>query len=315
AELGSPFHAVPLPFDPAARIDWTPVWSFRSNSFRYLPTSYCYYGYPSPPDATTSWADSNGCAAGNTLEEAALQGLLELVERDAVAIWWYNRLSRPGVDLESYDEPYVDELRRCYASLGRELWALDITSDLGIPTFAAVSRRIDQPAEDILFGFGAHLDARVALLRALTEMNQFMPAVHGAGSRGPASSTTGPHGYGDRAAVDWWQTATLRNQPYLAPSADIPARRAWDHAPLSSADLRDDVSLCIARAARLGLETLLLDQTLPDVGLRVVKMIVPGMRHFWARFAPGRLYDVPVEMGWLPRPLREDELNPIPMFL
>ncbi|HSN98824.1 MAG TPA: TOMM precursor leader peptide-binding protein, partial [Candidatus Nanopelagicales bacterium] len=47
AELGSPFHAVPLPFDPAARIDWTPVWSFRSNSFRYLPTSYCYYGYPS----------------------------------------------------------------------------------------------------------------------------------------------------------------------------------------------------------------------------------------------------------------------------
>ena len=40
-------------------------------------------------------ADCNGCAAGNTLEEAIVQGFLELVERDSYAIWWYNRLSGP----------------------------------------------------------------------------------------------------------------------------------------------------------------------------------------------------------------------------
>ena len=49
-------------------------------------------------------ADSNGCAAGSVLEEAVLQGLLELIERDAVALWWYNRLRRPAVDLESADD-------------------------------------------------------------------------------------------------------------------------------------------------------------------------------------------------------------------
>jgi ribosomal protein S12 methylthiotransferase accessory factor len=42
---------------------------------------------------------------------------------------------------------------------------------------------------------------------------------------------------------------------------------------------------------------------------------VPGLRHFWPRFAPGRLYDVPVRLGWIARPLAEDELNPIAMFL
>jgi ribosomal protein S12 methylthiotransferase accessory factor len=47
----------------------------------------------------------------------------------------------------------------------------------------------------------------------------------------------------------------------------------------------------------------------------VVKVIVPGMRHFWSRFAPGRLYDVPVELGWRPAPSAEDELNPTPMFV
>ena len=60
---------------------------------------------------------------------------------------------------------------------------------------------------------------------------------------------------------------------------------------------------------------LILEQTRPEIGLPVVKVIVPGLRHFWTRFAPGRLYDVPVKLDWLKRPLAENELNPIPMFL
>ena len=44
------------------------------------------------------------------------------------------------------------------------------------------------------------------------------------------------------------------------------------------------------------------------------EVVVPGLRHFWARFGPGRLYEVPVAMGWLERPLTEDQLNPIPFF-
>jgi ribosomal protein S12 methylthiotransferase accessory factor len=47
----------------------------------------------------------------------------------------------------------------------------------------------------------------------------------------------------------------------------------------------------------------------------VVKVIVPGLRHFWAKFAPGRLYDVPVELGRLEKPTAYEDLNPISMFL
>ena len=38
--------------------------------------------------------------------------------------------------------------------------------------------------------------------------------------------------------------------------------------------------------------------------------MAPGLRHFWARYGPGRLYDVPVSQGWLGRPRQESELNP-----
>ncbi|MEM7762407.1 MAG: TOMM precursor leader peptide-binding protein, partial [Cyanobacteria bacterium P01_A01_bin.40] len=63
------FQKVPEPFDETRSIDWTPVWSLTAQDFKYLPTAYCYYGYPQSQQLDC-WADSNGCAAGNTIEEA-----------------------------------------------------------------------------------------------------------------------------------------------------------------------------------------------------------------------------------------------------
>src|ERR1700719_125394 len=81
-------HDARAPFDRSAEIEWSPVWSLRDQRFKYLPTSLLYFFYRGPGQIN---ADSNGCAAGNTLAEAIVQGFLELVERDAYAIWWYNR--------------------------------------------------------------------------------------------------------------------------------------------------------------------------------------------------------------------------------
>jgi ribosomal protein S12 methylthiotransferase accessory factor len=240
-------------------------------------------------------------------EEAVFQGLMEVCERDATAIWWYNRLRRPGVDLASFGDPYYAELEAYYRSIKREMWALDLTHDLGIPTFAALSRRTDKRAQDIIFGLGAHLDPRIAMLRAVTELNQFLPAV--------LKVNEGEERYNwDDEGVGFWKTATIDSDPYLAPDTTVPRRMLGDHAKLGSGDLYQDILFCAGALAKRGLETLVLDQSRPDTGLAVVRVMVPGMRHFWARFAPGRLYDVPVALGWLPRPLREEELNPYPIF-
>jgi oxazoline/thiazoline synthase len=64
-------------------------------------------------------------------------------------------------------------------------------------------------------------------------------------------------------------------------------------------------------AERHGLDFLVLDQTRPDIGVPVVRVIVPGLRHFYRRFGPGRLYDVPVKLGWRKGPLPESDLNPV----
>ena len=84
---------------------------------------------------------------------------------------------------------------------------------------------------------------------------------------------------------------------------------------LATEDIKADITTCVKLVQERGYEILVLDQTRPEIGFPTARVIIPGLRHFWARFAPGRLYDVPVAMGWLDQPKEESELNPIPFFL
>ncbi|MDZ8108579.1 MAG: TOMM precursor leader peptide-binding protein [Nostoc sp. DedQUE12a] len=308
--VGTGFNTVPKPFDEEKLIEWTPVWSLTNQQFKYIPTAYCYYNYLYSKEDYFCNADSNGNASGTTKEEAILQGFLELVERDSICLWWYNRLRKPVVNLETFGEPYFLALQDYHKSIHRDIWVLDITSDLNIPSFVGISRRNDKVEEDIVIGFGCHFDPKIAISRALTEVNQFLPPVLSVDAHSNTEYTSF-----DPAIVNWWKTATLENQHYLKPDETVASKVFSDYPQIWNDDILEDVMNCVKIAAKHGMETLVLDQTRSDVCLNVVKVIVPGMRHFWARFAPGRLYDVPVKMGWLKEPLSETQLNPIPMFL
>ncbi|GAA1995547.1 TOMM precursor leader peptide-binding protein [Nakamurella flavida] len=303
----SHFHWVGDALDPTAPVEWTPVWSLTQQRPKLIPTATLFFGYGNTEFPFHAGANSNGCAAGSSLEDAVLQGFFELVERDAVALWWYNRTRHPAIDLASFADPYFEHWQRTYAGLGRRTWVLDITTDLDVPTVVAVSYRPDKPAQDILFALGSHLDVRIAIGRALSEMNQFLPAVLNV-------ETTGRYAFDDPTQIDWWTTARMAEHPYLAPS-DAPARVAADYTDASTTDLARDIEVVRERVERAGLEMLVLDHTRPDIGLPVARVIVPGLRHFWPRFAPGRLYDVPVALGLLDHPTAEADLNPVAMFL
>ncbi len=305
---GHPYNIVPPRLDPDAKIDWTPVWSLTQQRRRYLPTSILYSMLPEERGPADLVADSNGCAAGNTLEEAILQGFYELTERDAFAVWWYNRLRVPAVDLSSFDDEYLGSAPDYYGRHERDLWMLDVTSDIGIPTFVALSRRPDAETEDIIYGAGTHADPRIAALRALCELNQCLTWLPrpGAGDGRPRID--------DPLALRWWKTARLADCSWLAPAPDEPLRRASQYPVTEAADTREDVEHCRSLVEARGMEFLVLDQTRPDIGMPVARVIVPGMRHFWARFAPGRLYDVPVHLGYREHPLSEAGLNSAPVI-
>ena len=303
-----PYNVVPPRLDPDAEIDWSPVWSLTHKRHRYLPTSMLYSTAPERRGPWDRIADSNGCAAGNTIAEAVLQGFFELAERDAFAIWWYNRLQVPAVDLASFDDDYLARAPAYYARHERELWLLDVTADMDIPAFVALSRRPGGETEEIIYGAGAHADPHLAALRAVCELNQCLTWLPRPGSK------AGRPAIDDPLALWWWKTAKLADCPWLAPRPDEPPSRAERYPVPDTTDTLEDVQRCRALVEARGMEFLVLDQTRPDIGMPVVRVIVPGMRHFWARFAPGRLYDVPVTMGRRSHRLEEAGLNPAPVI-
>jgi ribosomal protein S12 methylthiotransferase accessory factor len=162
----------------------------------------------------------------------------------------------------------------------------------------AITHWMQNGRENIEFGSGAHFDARIALLRALTELNQFL-------SLGLMGGGTG-----EKSSLDGVAPFRLQDHFYLAPNGNPTAQLEFG-AKFGHLDTAEQVTSCVSLAKRAGLDFLVLNQTRPDIEAPVVRVIVPGLRHFYRRFAPGRLYEVPVKLGLRDRPLQENELNPI----
>jgi ribosomal protein S12 methylthiotransferase accessory factor len=271
---------IPEPYEGHVKLDWVAATSLTHHGTRYVPAAICYLGYLNSSDRRYCFSDSNGCAAGNTLEEAILQGFLELVERDAIALWWYNRVRRPPCDPRKLGDAELRGVEEIQGE-GRSVSLLDLTADLGIPAIAAISA--NERGQDIRAGFGAHLDPRLAIRRAISELQQAFL----------------------RSLKPGQRELTLENSPQLTPLAG-PASVPPPYA--ATDDLRDDILFCLEAARRRSLEVLVVNLTRPEIDFPVVRVLAPGMRHYRLRLAPGRLYQAPVDAGWLPQPLSEQEL-------
>jgi ribosomal protein S12 methylthiotransferase accessory factor len=76
----------------------------------------------------------NGPAAGNTIEEAILQGLCEVVERHVGSIICHEALHTPLIDPQSLEDPAAIELVEKFRKQGIELFLRDFSLDTGVPT-------------------------------------------------------------------------------------------------------------------------------------------------------------------------------------
>ncbi|MCD6562028.1 MAG: YcaO-like family protein [Deltaproteobacteria bacterium] len=112
----------------------------------------------------TSGLSSNGLAAGNSIEEAKLSSILEVIERDAEKVVPYS-MERLFL-LESEDRKVADIIGGCKEK-GIQIQFLDITSEFGIPCYKAF---IQGPGGIVLKGSAANLDGRRAVLSAMTEI-------------------------------------------------------------------------------------------------------------------------------------------------
>jgi ribosomal protein S12 methylthiotransferase accessory factor len=267
--LGSASTAwVPEPFDPVEKIEWREGWSLTARERRFVPMALCSTSYRPSAARPIGNCDTNGCAAAATREEAILHATLELIERDAVAIWWYNRVAPSELAWNRTPASNASRAAEWLETLGWKIRLADLTTDIGIPVVAAIG--VDGGG-DAIFGFGAHPSLPHAAVSAISELVQM--SHRKVSQAGLVRFSTG------RTAVRLGAESKRIN-------------------------LKSVQQECQFKIERAGYELIAVDMSRPEIPFSVQRVLIPGLRPWHPRFAPGRLFEVPVKMGWRSAPLR-----------
>ena len=284
-------HQLPPRLDRNRSIAWVTARSLVDGSMKRVPAASCFLGYPQAMEEGFPIPNSNGLASGDRLEDAIERALLETIERDAVSIWWYGRVKRPAMDFGGEELPLWRAFEDWMHRSDRKFWVLDLTHDLGVPVAAAVSS--NSGGSDLAFGFAAARTKAAAAQAAMGELVQFevTKTIQSRSRGGP------PAGF-----LAWCIFARLDDHRFILPSKDAAAQRIVPSPPGA-------VGIDLIRDKKL--DVLIVDLTLQDQLTSVVRVLVPGLRPIWPRFAPGRLYDIPFRLDWHDSRLNESELNPI----
>ena len=247
---------------------WTEGFDIVNNEEVILPAHAVFHPLPHNyrgPFRTTT----NGLASGNTFEEAVFHALSEVIERDAWSLVEACRDTGPCVT--GITDPAILAMQEKFAKAHVEVRVRDITSDVGIPTMAAV-------ADDVLLkdpmlltiGIGTHTSARIAVMRALTEVAQSrLTQIHGAREDTTLAELRKKMGY-DRAKRinSYW----FRDNG----TEDYSGIRSSD-----TDDFRKDIENIIVALGKQGLDRVIVtDLTREEIGIPVVRVVVPGLEVF-----------------------------------
>ncbi|WP_094226881.1 YcaO-related McrA-glycine thioamidation protein [Methanolobus psychrotolerans] len=169
-------------YSPHALIEWISGWDLLKNKEIFIPANAVYHPYDAPGRALKLFrSNTNGLAAGNTIEEAIFHGLLEVIERDALSIAEFNRNPGKEIILTENDGENYELLRKFTDNeIYVKLWA--VPHDTEITTVVAVTDDVRlKDAALLVMGAGAHLNPQIAIRRALTEAAQSrVVQIHGA---------------------------------------------------------------------------------------------------------------------------------------
>ncbi len=172
---------LPMPFTPDTSLEWVLGYDIMNDVEVMVPANAVFHPYKPIYGNQLFRSNTNGLASGNTIEEAVLHGLLEVIERDALSIAEYTRNPGKEIILEESDGlNYELKKRMEQAGIKVKLWLLD--SDVNIPTVvAAVDDTLLKDPALLVMGAGSHLSPEIAVTRALTEAAQSrLVQIHGA---------------------------------------------------------------------------------------------------------------------------------------
>jgi ribosomal protein S12 methylthiotransferase accessory factor len=257
-----------LPYSEDVVLRWVWGYDILKEEEILVPVSAVFHPYTPLGDLHLFRTNTNGLASGNTIEEAILHGLMEVIERDA---WSLAELSKRGGKVIASDSPLVNGLIEKFRKAGVEILLRDITTDLKIPVVAAVSDDVVLKDPALLtIGFGAHSEPEVACIRAILEVAQSrLVQIQGAREDTVKAEVMRRAGYERMKKI---------NRHWFERGEEIELRGL---SGFSTEDIKEDIEFTLGLLRKRGFErVIVVDLTRKELGVPTVRVIVPGLEVF-----------------------------------
>jgi ribosomal protein S12 methylthiotransferase accessory factor len=209
----------------------------------------------------------NGPSAGNTYEEAALQGLCEIVERHVCSLISHQKISTPLIDPASVKDPVARELLDKFEKNGIEMYLNDFTLDTGVCTVGAlaIDRSTFPGMSEIVYTAGTTPNPEKAIIRAITEIAQ-LAGDFNSGSNYIASGLPKP--------------LSMEEVTYITDSGKCTAIHKMKD--LSDNNIRIELENCVNALQEKGMQIFMIDVTHEQLDIPALYTIIPGA-HFRER--------------------------------
>ncbi|PTQ69315.1 YcaO-like family protein [Celeribacter persicus] len=238
-------------------IYWVPAVSLVDGSATWLPHELVCFSLGGGVEWTPPafFASTNGLASGNSVLEAVLHGLYEVIERDAITrMLKSGGQNRQKVDLLSISSSVVAGLLEKFRNAQVTLEVCSLESPTGLPCFMAQVYSRDYPAE--FTGFGCHSSTEIALTRAITEAAQARL------------------GYVSGARDDLDRSLSTSHQQQVSAAQDDAVALVPKSARMSLSEDLDEVVGRVVQA--FDAPPLFSDLTHPHIDVPVVRVVVPN---------------------------------------
>jgi ribosomal protein S12 methylthiotransferase accessory factor len=181
------------------------------------------------------------------------------------------------VDLAAIDSVVIAALQAKLAAARIAVVVQDMTSDVGVPAFAARLFDLTHPESGTAVGYGCHLETEVALVRAITEAVQGRTVVQVAGSRDDITKY-------ERWTMKLFAGEIDRCQHLLAGATHVPQMQQ------AGGSFAADLAELVERLERSGMpEVAVVELTQSPFPVSVVRVVIPGLEGIWTfpSYTPG----------------------------
>jgi ribosomal protein S12 methylthiotransferase accessory factor len=239
------------------KLRWVEAYDLIESKKVIFPLYWFYRIY-----GTTGWA------AGNTLEEATLQALCEIIERHCISIVMEERLEVPTIEIDSIENPLIKDSLKKILSSGIEIFIKDFSLDLGVSTVAIIAydSLAPTPTLKVYGAAGTHPNPNIALIRAITELVQHRAQV--LYREFILNKPGGP-------TFCFLKFKDLDDAKFLLKGGKI----SFEHLPyFSHPDFKVEIEYILNKISKKGLKAYLVETTHPMLGISSVIVHIPGAR-------------------------------------